>query len=133
MAGLPSGGALEGVRVLDLADEKGLPCTKFLADLGADVVKIEKPGGDESRTRPPFAGDVPHPERSLYFLHYNSNKRGITLDLESPDGQALFRRVAATADVLVETFNPGAMDAWGLDYASLAKLNAVWKPKLWSM
>jgi crotonobetainyl-CoA:carnitine CoA-transferase CaiB-like acyl-CoA transferase len=123
MAGLATGGALEGVRVLDLADEKGLPCTKFLADLGADVIKVEQPGGDESRARPPFAGDVPHPERSLYFLHYNSNKRGITLDLATRDGQELFRRLASTADVLVETFNPRQMDAWGLDYASLSKLN----------
>ena|SRR5690242_21927923 len=88
MPTVPTGGALEGVRVLDLADEKGLPCTKFLADLGADVIKVERPGGDDSRARPPFAGDVPHPERSLYFLHYNANKRGVTLDLETPTARS---------------------------------------------
>jgi crotonobetainyl-CoA:carnitine CoA-transferase CaiB-like acyl-CoA transferase len=115
--------ALEGVRVLDLADEKGLPCTKFLADLGADVIKIEEPFGDRTRARPPFAGDQPHPERSLYFLHFNANKRGITLDLASSDGQALFKRLAQTADVVVETFQPRTLEAWGLGYASLAALN----------
>lgn len=116
-------GLLSGVRVLDLADEKGLACTKFLADLGADVIKIERPGGDPTRARPPFARDIPHPERSLYFLHFNANKRGITLDLETPDGQALFRQLARTADVVVETSRPGAMSAWGLDYEALSALN----------
>src|ERR687885_1946028 len=101
----PSGeGILAGFRVLDLADEKGLPCTKFFADLGADVVKVEPPGGDPTRARPPFAGDVPHPERSLYFLHYNANKRSITLNLEHERGQAIFRNLVKTADVVIETF-----------------------------
>jgi crotonobetainyl-CoA:carnitine CoA-transferase CaiB-like acyl-CoA transferase len=115
--------ALEGVRVLDLADEKGLPCTKFLADLGADVIKIEEPHGDRTRSRPPFAGDIPHPERSLYFLHYNANKRGITLDLATPDGQRLFQELARTADVVVETFPPGTLEGWGLGYDVLSALN----------
>jgi crotonobetainyl-CoA:carnitine CoA-transferase CaiB-like acyl-CoA transferase len=116
-------GPLSGIRVLDLADETGLPCTRFLADLGADVVKIERPGGDPTRARPPFAGDHPHPERSLYFLHWNANKRSVTLDLETPDGQALFRELARTADVVVETFKPGTLDAWGLGYEALAAAN----------
>lgn len=116
-------GALEGLRVLDLADEKGLPCAKFFADLGADVIKVERPGGDPTRHRPPFAQDKPHPERSLYFLHWNANKRGVTLDLEQPDGQALFRELARTADVVVETFPPGTMDRWGLGYQHLATIN----------
>lgn len=122
---VPAGGdgALQGVRVLDLADEKGLPCTKFLADLGADVIKVERPGGDPTRARPPFAGDVPHAERSLYFLHHNANKRGITLNLETPHGQALFRQLARTADVVVETFPPGIMAGWGLGYEELAAIN----------
>lgn len=116
-------GILSGIRVLDLADDKGLPCTKFFADLGADVIKIEQPGGDPARARPPFAQDQPHPERSLYFLHWNANKRGITLDLEAPDGQALFRQLARTADVVVETFNPGVLDRWGIGYAALQAVN----------
>lgn len=116
-------GALEGIRVLDLADWKGLPCTKFLADAGAEVLKIEKPGGDDARSRTPFAGDIADPERSLYFLHYNANKRGITLDLETSDGQALFRQLAKTADVVVETFKPGTLEAWGLDYNALSAIN----------
>ena len=115
--------ALEGVRVLDLADEKGLPCTKFLADLGADVVKIEEPHGDRTRARPPFAGDIPHPERSLYFLHNNANKRGITLDLATPDGQRLFKELARTADVVVETLPPGTMQGWGIGYDALSTIN----------
>ena len=119
----PGDGILSGIRVLDLADEKGLACTKFFSDLGADVIKVEQPGGDPTRARPPFAGDQPHPERSLYFLHYNANKRGITLDLATPDGQELFRQLARTADVVVETFRPGTLSAWGLDYAALAALN----------
>ncbi|MFI5267050.1 MAG: CaiB/BaiF CoA transferase family protein [Chloroflexota bacterium] len=118
-----TGGALDGIRVLDLADEKGLPYTKFLADAGADVIKIEPPGGDATRARAPFAGDTPHPERSLYFLHNNANKRGITLNLETPDAQALFRELAKSADVVVETFKPATMDKWGLGYAALAELN----------
>ncbi len=116
-------GILSGIRVLDLADDKGLPCTKFFADLGADVVKIEQPGGDPTRARPPFAQDRPHPERSLYFVHWNANKRGITLDFEQPDGQELFRQLARTADVVVETFNPGVLDRWGLGYEALSALN----------
>ena len=116
-------GPLEGFRVLDLADEKGLPCSKFFADLGADVIKIEQPGGDATRARPPFAKDIPHPERSLYFLHYNANKRGVTLDLDTLDGQALFRDLVKTADVVMETFPPGTMAGWGLGYEDLAALN----------
>jgi crotonobetainyl-CoA:carnitine CoA-transferase CaiB-like acyl-CoA transferase len=115
--------ALDGLRVLDLADEKGLPCTKFLADAGADVVKIEPPGGDATRKREPFAGDDPGPERSLYFLHHNANKRGVTLDLATAEGQDLFRQLAKTADVVVETFSPGTMEGWGLGYEALAALN----------
>jgi crotonobetainyl-CoA:carnitine CoA-transferase CaiB-like acyl-CoA transferase len=123
MTPLMTRGPLNGFRVLDLADETGLPCTRFLADLGADVVKVERPGGDAERQRPPFAGDKPDPERSLYFLHWNANKRGITLNLDAPDGQQLFRELAREADVVVETSRPGTMEARGLGYSDLAAVN----------
>jgi crotonobetainyl-CoA:carnitine CoA-transferase CaiB-like acyl-CoA transferase len=116
--------ALEGIRVLDLANEYGLACTRFLADLGADVVKVEAPGGDDTRQHPPFAGAKDGADRGLYFLHFNANKRGITLDLEKPGGQALFRRLAEKADVVVETFDPGTMAGWGLSYDALSAANA---------
>src|SRR5687768_6122732 len=120
---LETRGPLNGFRVLDLAGETGLPCTRFLADLGADVVKVEPPGGDPARDRPPFAGDLSDRERSLYFLHWNANKRGITLNLDTPAGQALFRDLARTADVVVETTRPGTMEARGLSYKDLSAVN----------
>jgi len=97
---------LEGYRVLDLADEKGVYCTKLLADLGADVIIVEPSSGHKGRHRGPFFHDEPHPEKSLYFLYFNTSKRSVTLNLEHPDGQAIFKQLAKTADVVVETF-PG--------------------------
>ena len=111
-------GPFTGLRVLELADEKGQFCGKLLADLGADVVKIEPPGGEPSRRVGPFVDDIPHPDRSLSFWYYNTSKRGITLNLETLDGQALFRRLAAAADVVLETFRPGYLASLGLDYDS---------------
>jgi len=83
-------GPLAGLRVLELADEKGHFCGKLFGDLGADVVKIEPPGGEPSRRIGPFLDDIPHPERSLSFWYYNTSKRGITLNLETADGRRLF-------------------------------------------
>jgi len=111
--------ALSGRRVLELADETGVYCGKLLADMGADVIKIERPGGDPTRNIPPFWGDTPHPERGLFFLYTNTSKRGVTLDLGAPEGQELFRRLAQTADVIIETFAPGTLDAWGIGYRAL--------------
>lgn len=116
-------GALSGYRVLDLADSKGAYCTKLLADLGADVIKIERPEGDPGRGIPPFVDDVPHPEKSLYFLHRNANKRGITLKLETAVGKAIFHKLVKTADVLVENSPPDYMSRLGLDYSVLSKTN----------
>lgn len=116
-------GTLSGYRVLDLVDKKGAYCTKMLADLGADVVKIESPEGDPTRRVPPFAGDVPHQERSLYFLYRHANKRGITLNLEVPDGRSVFKKLVASADVLVETYPPGYLASLGLGYEDLKKIN----------
>jgi len=109
--------------VLELADERGVYCGKLLADMGADVIKIERPGGDATREIPPFWGSQPHPERSLFFLYTNTSKRGVTLDLRREEGQVLFRRLAETADLVLETFRPGFLDRLGLGYGDLRELN----------
>jgi len=116
-------GPLSGYRVLDLAGPLGLHCTKLLADMGADVIKIEPPFGDESRRLPPFKDDIPHPEKSLYFLHFNTNKRDITLDIEKPDGRGIFLELAGKADVVIETAKPGRMDELGIGYEMLREQN----------
>lgn len=115
--------ALDDIRVLDLAGLSGLYCTKLLADLGADVIKIEPPGGDQTRHIGPFYHDEPHPERSLYFFHFNTNKRSITLNLETMDGQDILKKLILTADILVETFAPGHLDSMGLGYPVLKGIN----------
>ena len=94
--------------------------TKLLADFGADVLKLEPPGGDPARQFGPFPGDEPHPERSGLFLHLNTNKRSAVLDPSTPEGAATIRRLAAEADVLVEDYAPGEAAAWGWDPAALA-------------
>ncbi|HVH92789.1 MAG TPA: CoA transferase, partial [Candidatus Acidoferrum sp.] len=114
---------LTGYRVLDLAGPLGFHCTKLLADMGADVVKIEPPGGDEARRVPPFKDDSPHPEKSLYFLHFNTNKRSITLDVEKPDGRAILLELAKKADVVVETYRPARREELGLSYQELCAGN----------
>ncbi len=114
--------ALGDVRVIDLAGEIGQYCTKLLADLGADVIKVEPPGGDPVRRLPPFYHDQPGERTSLYWLNLNTNKRSVTLDLEAADGRRLFEKLAATADVVVETFPPGYLDRLGLGYDALTKL-----------
>src|SRR5579871_1019134 len=112
---------LEGVRVLDLTRHIAGPlCTKLLADYGADVIKIEQPRrGDPARWIAPFLHDLPHPERSGLFLHLNTNKRGITLDLKSDTGRSLFLRLLPSADIVVENFRPRVMPSLGLDYETL--------------
>lgn len=117
------GTALGDLRVLDLADGKGVYCAKLLADMGADVIKVEPPGGDHTRRLGPFYGDVPDPEKSIFFWHFNTNRRSITLNIEHPGGQALFKRLIASADVLLETFPPGYLDGLGLGFATLHDLN----------
>jgi benzylsuccinate CoA-transferase BbsE subunit len=119
----PHPGPLNGLRVLELANETGQYCGKLLGDLGADVVKIEPLGGEFCRHIGPFLDDIPHPERSLSFWYYNTSKRGITLNLETADGRNLFRRLAATADVILETFRPGRLGSLGFDYDALQKQN----------
>jgi len=116
-------GPFAGLRVLELADEKGHFCGKLLGDLGADVVKVEPPGGEPCRDVGPFLDDVPHRDRSLSFWYYNTSKRGITLNLKTADGRALFRRLADEADVLLETFRPGYLTGIGLGYETLRASN----------
>ncbi len=116
-------GMLSPYRVLDLTDEKGLLCGKILGDLGADVIKIERPGGDPARSIGPFYNDEPHPEKSLFWFAHNTSKRGITLDIESADGGEIFRQLAKGADFIIESFPPGYMEKLGLGYPALEKLN----------
>ncbi len=121
---LLSEGPLTDVRVIDLTSLIAGPyCTKLLADHGADVIKIEPPGtGDPARRLGPFAGDDPNIEKSGLFAYLNTNKRGITLNLESEGGRDCLRRLVATADLVVESFVPGVMAGLGLDYVALRAL-----------
>lgn len=91
--------------------------------MGADVIKVEPPSGDESRRVPPFKDDSPHPEKSLYFLHFNTNKRSITLDVEKPDGRAILLELCGKADVVIETYRPARKDELRLGYAELSANN----------
>ena len=109
---------LKGLQVLDLADEKASFCSKLLADLGARVIKIEKPGGDPSRQIGPFLEDSPNPERSFFFFHNNTNKLGITLNLEHENGKEIFFKLLRKTDVVVET-SPDYIRQNGLNYDAL--------------
>ncbi len=114
---------LSGFRALDLADEKGFVCGQILAILGVDVIKIEKPGGDSARNIPPFLHDKPDPEKSLYWFAFNTDKRSMTLNLETDRGQELFRKLVAKADFVLESFSPGYMNSLGLGYEALSRMN----------
>ena len=108
-------GAMDGVRVVELCDELGMFAGKLLADMGADVVKVEPPGGDRTRTYPPFADDEPGRERSLYFWHYNTSKASVTLDLQADTDRKRLRSLIDRADILLQSGEAGA----DLDYESL--------------
>jgi benzylsuccinate CoA-transferase BbsE subunit len=116
-------GMLTPYRALDLTDEKGFLCGKTLGDLGCDVIKIEKPGGDASRRIGPFYQDNYHPEKSLYWFAFNANKRGITLDIETADGKEIFKKLVKKADFVIESFPAGKLDKLGLGYADLGRVN----------
>ncbi len=116
-------GMLSPYRVLDLTDEKGLLCGKLLGDLGADVIKVERPGGDPARSLGPFYHDEADPEKSLFWFAFNTSKRGITLDIETPGGQEVFKRLVKSADLVIESFPPGYMDKLGLGYSALEEVN----------
>ncbi|MEW6033950.1 MAG: CoA transferase [Chloroflexota bacterium] len=119
----PPPGPLSGYRVLDLAEGAGAFCARLLADMGADVIKIEGPAGDSSRHAGPFLQGRAGPDRSLSFWYLNAGKRGITLDLETGPGLRLLHRLAASADVVVEGFRPGCLDGMGAGYHELSTAN----------
>jgi len=120
--------ALSDVKVLDLTHHISGPyCTKLLADYGAEVIKVEKPGaGDATRRMGPFLGDDPHPEKSGLFLHLNTNKKGITLNLKTEAGKKIFLNLVEKTQILVENFHPRVLPALGLEFDALEKIN----PKL---
>ncbi len=117
-------GPLSGLVVLDVAGESGLFCGRMLAELGAETIKVEDPKGDAYRRRGPWlesnGGD---PEASLYHLHYNVNKKGITLNLETDEGRGLFRKLSTVADIIIETATPGEFDAKDIGYGKLSEGN----------
>ena len=114
-------GALSPYRVLDLTEGGCLLGARSLGDLGADVIKIEHPCGSPSRIAP-FYHDLPDPEKSLFWFAYCANKRGITLDIEKSDGRDLFRKLVLSADVVIESFEPGYLDSLGLGYSALSEI-----------
>ena len=116
--------ALDQVTVLDLTQYIAGPyCTKLLADYGAHVIKVERPGsGDPARHMGPFFRNEPHPDKSGLFLHLNANKHSVTLDLKGAAGRRAFLRLVEEADILVESFAPRVMPSLGLDYQVLQKV-----------
>ncbi len=114
---------LKDFRMLDLSDEKGAVCGKIFADMGADVIKVEPPGGCSTRRIPPFLHDRPGADTSLYFLAYQAGKRSVTLNLENADGRRLLAELARTADFLVESHPVGYLESIGLGYQALAAVN----------
>ena len=120
-----SGQPLSSLKVLDFTWHLAGPYgSKLLADYGADVVKVERPGGgDPARRYGPFPGDQPHLERSGLFLHVNTNKRSITLNLADDSAKAIALELARDSDIVIESFAPGVMDAFGLGYEALRAVN----------
>lgn len=106
-----------------MADEKGWMCGKVLGELGADIIKVEVPGGDPVRNIGPFYHDIPDPQKSLYWFAYNTNKKGITLNIETSCGKEIFGRLVRSADFVIESFAPGYLDSLGLGYPQLSRIN----------
>ena len=110
-------------RILDLTTEKAFICGRALSDFGAEVIKIEKPGGDPARFRGPFYKDDPDPEKNLTWFAFNSNKKGVTLDIETQQGQEIFKKLVKTADAVLESFAVGYLENNGLGYKDLSEIN----------
>ena len=117
--------ALSGLRVLDVSHYISGPyCTKLLAGLGAEVIKIERPGdGDGARRLGPFPNDEPHPEKSGLFLYLNTNKKGIGLNLKTEMGRSIFKELVKSSDIVIENFEPRVMPSLGLSYDELSQVN----------
>lgn len=116
-------GPLADLRVVEVCDELGQLAGKLLADMGAELIKVEPPAGSQARTIGPFVGDIPGPNRSLSFWYYNTNKRSVVLDIEHSDAdREQFRRLVRGCDILIESRPPGYLASLGLGYAQLAPL-----------
>jgi benzylsuccinate CoA-transferase BbsE subunit len=112
--------ALSGIRVLELAGPAGQYCGKMFADLGADVILIEPPGGAQTRREGPFLRDRIHRETSLPFTYFNTGKRSVVLNLSAPEGRMIFRKLAEHSSLIIDTEKPGMMASLGLDFGSLS-------------
>jgi len=119
-------GVLQDVRVLEVGHELGAWCGKLLSDMGASVTKVEPPAGDQTRSYPPFYQDKPDVNRSLYFWHYNTSKKSVTLDLTTEAGRGIFLRLVTAADVIIDSFPAEHLDGLGVGYERLSQAN----PKL---
>ena len=119
---------LNGLRVIELASDRAAWAGKLMGDLGADVIVVEAPGGHASRRYGPFFNDVEDPEGCLWWWNYNTSKRGVVIDLESEEGRAQFRQLAAGADIVLEGENPGVLDSLGIDHTQIRaeKPELVW-------
>ena len=114
--------ALAGLRALDLTDEKGLSSARILADYGVDVIKIEPPKGSKARNVGPFYHNVPDVDKSFHWMYYCANERGITLDIEKKEGQAILGKLVKSADFVFESFQPGYLDKLGIGYKWMEKI-----------
>ena len=118
-------GALASLKIIEIGEQVSAPyAAKLMADMGAEVIKVERPrAGDSARSRGPFPGGTPHPEKSGLFLYLNANKYGVTLDIARPEGMELLEKLAAQADVLIHNVAPPDMDRVGLNFERIRKVN----------
>jgi crotonobetainyl-CoA:carnitine CoA-transferase CaiB-like acyl-CoA transferase len=117
--GVHTNGLLEGIRVVEIASEAAAFAGKIMADLGAEVILVEPPGGHVTRTYEPFLDDIPGPERSLFFWHYNTSKRSVVIDLTVEAGRAFFEELVATADVVLDAEPPYRLASLGIDQVAM--------------